>query len=63
MLDPPTHNSPFVDKRDKVGIDGVSKTEVPQTIIRKRIRLMTKDHVKLIPKLNIITNLYKDEVL
>ena len=23
MLDPPTHNRPFADKRDKVGMDGV----------------------------------------
>ena len=25
MLDPPTHNRPFADKRDKVGMDGVPK--------------------------------------
>ena len=25
MLDPPTHNLPFADKRDKVGMDGVPK--------------------------------------
>ena len=23
MIDPPTHNRPFADKRDKVGMDGV----------------------------------------
>ena len=26
ILDPTTHNRPFADKRDKVGIDGVPKT-------------------------------------
>ena len=26
ILDPPTHNRPFADKRDKVGMDGVPKT-------------------------------------
>ena len=25
VLDPPTHNRPFADKHDKVGIDGVPK--------------------------------------
>ena len=25
MLNPPTHNRPFADKRDKVGMDGVPK--------------------------------------
>ena len=25
MLDPPTHNRPFANKRDKVGMDGVPK--------------------------------------
>ena len=25
MLDPPTHNRPFADKRDKAGMDGVPK--------------------------------------
>ena len=28
MLDPPIHNRPFADKRDKVGIDGVPYAEV-----------------------------------
>ena len=26
MLDPPTHNRPFADKRDKVGMDGIPKS-------------------------------------
>ena len=31
MLDPPTQNGPFADKREKVGIDGVPKYKIIQT--------------------------------
>ena len=31
MLDPPTHNRPFADKRNKVGMDGVPKQPATNT--------------------------------
>ena len=32
MLDPPTHNRPFADKRDKVGVDGVPYEKVGERV-------------------------------
>ena len=34
MLDPPTHNRPFADKRDKVGVDGVPYDKVCLKLLR-----------------------------
>ena len=33
MLDPPTQNRPFADKRDKVGMDGVPKNSTNTTLL------------------------------
>ena len=36
MLNPPTHNRPFADKRDKVGMDGVPKKDSNLKISQER---------------------------
>ena len=41
MLDPPTHNRPFADKRDKVGIDCVPKSNVNFTLKKSALKTFT----------------------